>query len=168
MMVKAFIDRYYSDLITDIRDAKNEKVMNLIIRKFKLALDSFSTALENISIFKEKNGFLSRENKLYFNQKLNALEDEAKKESQSLGTNYDNMDGNEFEQFCAKLLVKNGYKNVQVTSGSGDHGVDILAETPNGSTYAIQCSRSGLSITVEEPMVDAVDKIAELVALNNI
>jgi len=35
-------------------------------------------------------------------------------------------------------LKKNGFTSVEVTSGSGDFGVDILAEKDN-ITYAIQC-----------------------------
>ena len=48
------------------------------------------------------------------------------------------MSGLEFERFCADLLEKNGYYNVDVTQGSGDHGIDILAEKDD-ITYAIQC-----------------------------
>lgn len=52
--------------------------------------------------------------------------------------NYDNMTGKEFEVFCCKLLIKNGYKNVRLTKGSGDQGVDIVA-TKEFVKYAIQC-----------------------------
>jgi restriction system protein len=51
---------------------------------------------------------------------------------------YDSMDGHTFEYFCANLLKNNGFINVTVTPGSGDHGVDILAEK-DGISYAIQC-----------------------------
>lgn len=51
---------------------------------------------------------------------------------------YDYMDGHDFEHFCADLLRKNGFDSVGVTQGSGDHGIDILAEK-DGITYAIQC-----------------------------
>lgn len=50
----------------------------------------------------------------------------------------DTMDGHDFEYFCAKLLEKRGFIDVNVTKGSGDYGVDILAEK-EGVTYAIQC-----------------------------
>lgn len=53
---------------------------------------------------------------------------------------YDEMEGHEFEYFCADLLVKRGFEEVEVTKGSGDYGVDILAEK-DGVTYAIQCKR---------------------------
>ena len=46
--------------------------------------------------------------------------------------------GEEFEQYCANLLVKNGYEKVSTTSATGDHGVDITAEKDT-ITYAIQC-----------------------------
>jgi restriction system protein len=60
----------------------------------------------------------------------------------------DGMDGHEFEHFCAELLRKNGFSNVNVTPGSGDQGVDILAEK-GGVKYAIQCKNyaSALSNT---------------------
>lgn len=48
------------------------------------------------------------------------------------------MDGLEFEQFCAQLLRDNGFNHVEVTKGSGDFGIDILAEKM-GVTFAIQC-----------------------------
>lgn len=50
----------------------------------------------------------------------------------------DTMDGHLFEYYCADLLKKNGFTNVEVTRGSGDHGIDVLAEK-EGNSYAIQC-----------------------------
>ena len=50
----------------------------------------------------------------------------------------DSMTGYEFENWCAELLKKIGFVNVSMTPGSGDQGVDILAER-SGITYAIQC-----------------------------
>ena len=50
----------------------------------------------------------------------------------------DRMNGHEFEYFCANLLSKNGFTDVEVTKESGDQGVDILAEK-EGIRYAIQC-----------------------------
>ena len=52
--------------------------------------------------------------------------------------NYDTMEGHQFEYFCADILKKNGFSNVEVTQGSGDHGIDVLAEKDN-ITYAVQC-----------------------------
>ena len=53
-------------------------------------------------------------------------------------SDFDIMNGHDFEYFCADLLTKNGFSSVEVTLGSGDHGIDILAEK-DGITYAIQC-----------------------------
>lgn len=50
----------------------------------------------------------------------------------------DEMEGHDFEYFCAELLERRGFIEVEVTKGSGDYGIDILAEK-DGVTYAIQC-----------------------------
>lgn len=60
--------------------------------------------------------------------------------SENIVTDIDNMDGHQFEYFCADVLRRNGYENVSVTQGSGDQGVDIRAER-DGIKYAIQCKR---------------------------
>jgi HJR/Mrr/RecB family endonuclease len=48
------------------------------------------------------------------------------------------MDGWEFERWSGEWLQQHGYQNVQVTSGSGDYGADVLC-SKNGVTYAVQC-----------------------------
>ena len=50
----------------------------------------------------------------------------------------DDMDGWQFEEYCSKLLTKNGFERVMVTSGSGDQGIDIIAYK-DGIKYGIQC-----------------------------
>ena len=50
----------------------------------------------------------------------------------------DEMEGHDFEYYCADLLKNRGFVDVSVTKGSGDYGVDVLAEK-DGVTYAIQC-----------------------------
>lgn len=50
----------------------------------------------------------------------------------------DHMDGHRFEKYCATVLQKNGFINVSVTPGSGDQGVDVIAEK-EGVRYAVQC-----------------------------
>lgn len=52
----------------------------------------------------------------------------------------DDMEGHDFEYFCADLLKQRGFEEIEVTKGSGDYGVDILAEK-DGISYAIQCKR---------------------------
>ena len=50
----------------------------------------------------------------------------------------DHMDGHHFVKYCATVLQKNGFVNVSVTPGSGDQGVDVIAEK-EGVRYAVQC-----------------------------
>ena len=52
----------------------------------------------------------------------------------------DEMEGLDFEYYCAELLRNRGFIEVEVTKSSGDYGLDILAEK-EGVTYAIQCKR---------------------------
>lgn len=60
----------------------------------------------------------------------------------------DLMEGHEFEYFCAELLRRNGFQEVEVTRASGDYGIDILAEK-EGITYAIQCKRYAAPVGVK-------------------
>ncbi|MBQ6589691.1 MAG: restriction endonuclease [Butyrivibrio sp.] len=50
----------------------------------------------------------------------------------------DEMEGHDFEYYCADILKAHGFLEVEVTKGSGDFGADILAEK-DGVTYAVQC-----------------------------
>lgn len=60
----------------------------------------------------------------------------------------DEMEGHDFEFFCADLLEKRGFMDVEVTRVSGDFGIDILAEK-DGVTYAVQCKRYNGPVGVE-------------------
>lgn len=51
---------------------------------------------------------------------------------------FDNMDGHAFERYCADVLIENGFQKVQVTQGSGDQGIDIIA-CKDDIKYGIQC-----------------------------
>lgn len=59
----------------------------------------------------------------------------------------DLMEGHEFEHYCAELLKRHGFREVEVTKGSGDFGVDILAQR-EGITYAVQCKRYDIPVGV--------------------
>lgn len=75
-----------------------------------------------------------------FNQNISQTQDvghSLTQENKSL-SNYDTMNGHQFEYFCADVIRRNGFINVEVTQGSGDHGIDILAEKDD-IEYAIQC-----------------------------
>ena len=66
------------------------------------------------------------------------LEDEIEEPDKTDISYVDSMGGHEFEYFCADLLCKHNFINVSVTPGSGDQGVDVLAEK-GGVKYAVQC-----------------------------
>lgn len=52
----------------------------------------------------------------------------------------DKMSGEDFEFYVAKILQKYGFKDVMVTSGSGDFGVDVIGSFKK-IKYAIQVKR---------------------------
>ena len=52
----------------------------------------------------------------------------------------DDMDGTDFEFFCADLLRANGFSNIRITPGSGDQGIDLLAEKDDVK-WGFQCKR---------------------------
>ncbi|PEQ96605.1 hypothetical protein CN481_00225 [Bacillus sp. AFS006103] len=58
----------------------------------------------------------------------------------------DLMGGFEFEEFIAELLTNIGFKNVKVTSKTGDGGVDIIANDTVGNSVAVQCKRVGSKV----------------------
>lgn len=60
----------------------------------------------------------------------------------------DSMEGHQFEYAVADLLMHSGYRDVKVTQGSGDYGVDILARKGK-IRYAIQCKRYSGSVGVK-------------------
>lgn len=60
----------------------------------------------------------------------------------------DFMEGHSFENAVADLLFHNGYRDVKVTQGSGDYGIDILARRKNVK-YAIQCKRYKGKVSVK-------------------
>lgn len=52
----------------------------------------------------------------------------------------DNLNGMQFERYFAELLKTEGFYSIQVTKGSGDYGVDIIA-IKDKQRYAFQCKR---------------------------
>lgn len=60
----------------------------------------------------------------------------------------DIMEGHEFEYAVADLLRHNGWRDVEVTQGSGDYGIDILARRKS-TKYAIQCKRYKSAVGVK-------------------
>ncbi len=130
--------------------SKNEITVQMIQNEFNISFFSACSIADTL----EKYGVIGPERKRHPRRILMSLDefnhllatttinsDDAPYEnSNDTSINYDNMSGIEFEHFCADILRKNGFINVEVTQGSGDHGVDILAEKDT-ITYAIQCKR---------------------------
>lgn len=48
------------------------------------------------------------------------------------------MDGYQYEEKCAELLKAKGFSDVQVTPGSGDQGIDVIAYQSK-KKYGVQC-----------------------------
>ena len=69
-------------------------------------------------------------------------------------SNIDNMDGLSFEYYVATLLEHEGFTRVEVTKGSGDFGVDVVA-SKGSYRYAIQVKRSS-GIVSRRAVSDAV------------
>lgn len=70
----------------------------------------------------------------------------------------DVMEGHQFEYACADILRANGFKNVRVTRGSGDFGVDIIAYK-NGIKYAVQCKRYSNKLS-NKPIQEVIGGLA--------
>ena len=68
----------------------------------------------------------------------------------------DKMSGVDFEHFCADLLRVNGWDNIQVTSASGDHGIDITAQKDD-INWGFQCKRWN-STKVDAVAIGQTDK----------
>ena len=71
-------------------------------------------------------------------QKNNTVQNATSERIKLYNNRFDYMDGHDFEYFCADLLRKNGYENVEVTKESGDQGIDIIA-FKDGLKFGIQC-----------------------------
>lgn len=59
-----------------------------------------------------------------------------------------NLTPYDYEIFVADTLLKEGYKQAEITQRSGDYGVDVLAVTSDGWRVAIQCKRYHSSVGV--------------------
>ena len=118
-----------------------EKNGFLNIELFTRSVDNTDGSVNGIHGTVEKNN-IQFEIRILFDQELLIKKygtkiiynDPGKRETVS----FDNMEGHQFEFFCADLLRKCGYENVTVTQGSGDQGIDIIA-CRDDVRYGIQC-----------------------------
>ena len=133
---KALIDVCYNSTVSALRNCNSIE-------------EAYRIKDEYYIIGKYENNFLA-ECKPYFENSLDKIDVAFEETIESINgsmsseqnfMHFDNMDGNDFEKYCADILREKDYKNVITTSGSGDFGVDILAEK-DGVKYAVQCKRS--------------------------
>ena len=66
-----------------------------------------------------------------------AVEEDIKKAPQEDDGDFESLDPIGFEQYCAEVLSRHGWK-ARSTQGSGDQGIDVIAEK-NGQRVVIQC-----------------------------
>ena len=71
---------------------------------------------------------------------------EDKKSNTSTGVK--DMTGLEFEQYCKKLLLSNGFSKAEVTQGSHDYGGDIIA-IKDQIKYVIQCKKYSSPVGID-------------------
>lgn len=108
-------------------------------RKVLMGMDMFQEFLNSVEVKR-------RDEKITYGTKQNVVESSDKIVPGSNSFNrismYNNkidyMEGHDFETYCAVLLEKNNFYNVKVTQGSGDQGIDIIAQK-DGIKYGIQC-----------------------------
>ena len=146
------VDPYFIDAAKIVAE-KDKASIGMIQRNFKVGFnraERIMNQLEQAGIVGPEKGKYQRDvliNRCVLDKKLQSAiitESDDKRfrndyESyMTLEKDFDNMEGHEFEYYCADILKSNGFSNVEVTQGSGDHGIDILAEK-DGITYAIQC-----------------------------
>lgn len=93
--------------------------------------------IKNLFLLQEKNAKQNSYIRLELEEIAQSYDCE-KRIASNYFENVDNMSGSEFEEFCATMLEKSGFENVQISGKSGDQGVDILAKK-DGIKYAIQC-----------------------------
>ena len=96
--------------ISQCRDATKKEYINSEIQKEEIKITSASSLGKQLKLFSED--FL----------RIN------------------DMSGDEFEDYCYRMLALMGYSNICKTKGSGDQGVDIIASMDN-KRYAFQCKR---------------------------
>lgn len=59
----------------------------------------------------------------------------------------------EFEAYVRDLLSRLGYRDMRLSGGAGDLGVDIWGRTPQGQTAVIQCKRYAPGRNIGSPMI---------------
>jgi HJR/Mrr/RecB family endonuclease len=109
-----------------------EKIINESNRQVKLKEEKLSMRLKEI------------EQKQKLEEKQKSKRKEKLRKSSKFET-IQSMEGYEFEEFTAELLIELGFKDVIVTKKTGDFGVDVLGTDPKRKKTAIQCKRNSVT-----------------------
>lgn len=138
------IDKYIKNVLLNnyklIVDDIRTKQINFALKIYKNSQELKSTIITYNNKFDEGNKKLSEiivkklEAIINFTEKYRDIYDV------NIRYNLDEMSGQDFERYCANLLIGFGFTNVGITKGSGDQGVDIIGWY-GGHKYAIQCKR---------------------------
>ncbi len=120
-----------------------ERLLSIFRKEIETGYDYYSEEtralanekLENVACLVENE---ARSSRLKYSQQETIRRETSSAQSSLKNKKFDQMDGQSFELFCADLLRANGFTNIEMTRGSGDQGVDILAEK-DGIHFAIQC-----------------------------
>ena len=131
----------------------------------KLLLNGERTGIKIIAFSKFSKKHLDLKNvydlvKIFNKYELSLLEPK-KEEELSSNYNLEEMSGLEFEEYSAKILELNGFKNVEVTKSSGDFGVDVIAYKDD-IKYAIQCKKYSAPVGIK-----AVQEVIGSKTMNN-
>lgn len=145
------IDIYFVDVGKFIIEKRNASV-GILQRTFKIGYNRVEKILDQLA----ESGVVSKYecnnqrkilltleefNYLIENNLIKSANDRNQKTDDYTVTyndHFDNMDGHTFEHYCAGILRKNGFYDVEVTKGSSDQGIDIIA-FKDGIKYGIQC-----------------------------
>lgn len=157
------IDAYFDEAGRLVID-KNKASVGMLQREFKIGFNRAARIMDelceagvvgeeigttprkvlmNRDEFEEllNNGIEAREDDISNSQSGNQQEISSTLNRIDMYNNqYDYMTGEDFETYIAMILQRIGYGNIQLTKGSGDQGVDIIAEK-DGMKYAFQCKR---------------------------
>lgn len=148
--IKAF-DDYFTDAGKLIIQ-RNQASLGMLQRAYKIGFNRASRIMDELEVsgvVSKEKGIKPRDILMSLQQFQFFLENTTKtppiKEDKPTKQieipvikDFDNLDGLEFEQFCAKILAFNGFRNIKLTQGSGDQGIDILA-IKDDIKYGIQC-----------------------------
>lgn len=141
--IENYIQAYCNINEIDSQDVENISYLTYYLMSLDVFDDNgkfnenFSSVLNKVEVIKEKLDLENYEKKLMVDTKKNKL----------VFNDIDLLTGLEFEQYIADLFTRMGYQAV-ITKGSGDQGIDVIAER-EGRRIGIQtkCYSSKVSNT---------------------